>query len=131
MKKYIAATLLSLGFIAAPASAGAFEIGFDWGNIPRCTSGNPNTVGSPAFTVRNAPAGTAQILFKLVDLDVPSYNHGSGVVPYNGGAKVDAGAFRYKSPCPPNGSHTYQWIATAYDAGGKGLARATAERDYP
>ena len=40
------------------------------------------------------------------------------------------GAFRYKSPCPPGGTHTYVWTATAR-AGNKVLARATATRKYP
>ena len=41
-------------------------------------------------------------LFKLVDLDVKSYNHGGGWVEYKGQSTIEPGAFKYKSPCPPN-----------------------------
>jgi phosphatidylethanolamine-binding protein (PEBP) family uncharacterized protein len=67
----------------------------------------------------------------MVDLDVPTYPHGGGKVRYSGGAAIQAGAFRYQSPCPPGGRHTYQWTATALDASGKSLATARAQKSYP
>lgn len=36
-----------------------FTISFDWGAIPHGASARTNTVGSPAFVSRGAPAGTA------------------------------------------------------------------------
>ena len=121
----IAALLLA----ATPASAD-FAISFTWDGLARCTTGRPNTVGSPAFVLRDVPAGTTEIRFKLVDLDVPSYNHGGGRVRISGSGQMPAGVFRYKSPCPPNGSHTYEWRAEAR-AGNQVLATATARRRYP
>ena len=47
---------------------------------------------------------------------------------------VTANSFKYKSPCPPNGKHKYQWTAKAKDKkgfGGKTLATAKASRMYP
>ena len=129
--------LLALFTAAAALSANAaladFSMSFSgWGNIPSCTSGNPNTVGNPAFTLKGVPAGTTQIVFRLKDLDVPNYNHGGGKIKLqvNGSVKIPAGSFKYKSPCPPSGRHTYEWTATA-KKGGKSLAQASARKQYP
>jgi len=119
-----------LGVLATPALAD-MEMEFSWGDIPRCTSGRPNTVSNPEFVVSGVPNGTATVEFRLKDLNVPSYNHGGGKLRMSADGKVPSGLFKYKSPCPPNGSHTYQWKATARDASGKVLATAKAERTYP
>lgn len=113
-----------------PIAASAFEFTFDWGAIPLSVSGNPNRVGSPTFNLSGVPAGTKKIKFALRDVDVPSYDHGGGSVTYTT-ANVPAGSFKYKSPCPPNGAHTYRWTATAIDAGGKVLGKASAKQRYP
>jgi len=125
----LAAMALTLGI--APASAADFSIGFDWAGLKKCISGNPNTVNNPKFTLKGVPKGTATIQFRMVDRNVPSYNHGGGTVKYAGGSTIAPGAFKYRSPCPPNGSHTYQWTATAKDAGGKTLGEAKASKKYP
>jgi phosphatidylethanolamine-binding protein (PEBP) family uncharacterized protein len=67
----------------------------------------------------------------MTDLNKPTYNHGGGTAKYSGGSTVASGAFKYKSPCPPSGSHTYQWTATALDSKGKNLGIAKAKRQYP
>jgi phosphatidylethanolamine-binding protein (PEBP) family uncharacterized protein len=114
------------------APAHAFSIDFTWDGLKSCTSGNPKTVANPRFVLTDVPEGTQFIRFKLVDTDVRSFNHGGGVVAYTGQAVVEPGAFTYKSPCPPNGVHTYEWTATAQTkaSGGK-LGTAKARRDYP
>jgi phosphatidylethanolamine-binding protein (PEBP) family uncharacterized protein len=118
-------------YFATYSTALAFNVSFNWGSIPRCTSGNPNTVGSPAFKLNGVPKGTTKLSFRLRDNNVPSYNHGGGSVPYAGGPSISAGAFKYKSPCPPDGSHTYTWSVTAVDKSGKTLGTASASRKYP
>lgn len=117
---------------SVPVSGSAFEIAFSWEGLKLCTSGNPGTVPNPAFTVKDVPDGTAFIRFKLVDRDVPGFNHGGGVVAYGGGDVIAAGQFKYKQPCPPDGVHRYEWTATAQSKknGGK-LAVAKAVRPYP
>lgn len=125
----LALTLAALCATASPALA-EFSIAFDWGNIPRCTTGNPNTVGSPAFVIRDLPAGTTSVEFKLTDLDVPQYKHGGAKLKIGQSGQLPFGAFKYKSPCPPSGSHTYEWTATARN-GNTVLARAAARRSYP
>ncbi|OAN78367.1 hypothetical protein A8B82_10865 [Sulfitobacter sp. EhC04] len=68
----------------------------------------------------------------MTDRDVPNYNHGGGVVAYNGQKVIAPGAFKYKSPCPPSGRHTYEWTATAQTKkNGGALATARAARKYP
>ncbi|WP_371229352.1 hypothetical protein [Roseovarius sp. 2305UL8-3] len=121
----VAALMLSAGTVAAE-----FSISFEWGDIPSCTSGRPNTVGSPAFVIKDLPAGTTSVQFRLKDLNVPNYKHGGGKVKVTGDGKMPFGVFKYKSPCPPSGAHTYQWTATA-KGGGKTLGKATAQRKYP
>lgn len=123
-------TMLATTCLMAGAASAEFTISFDWGDIPNCRSGKPNTVGSPAFVMRGVPAGTTQIEFRLKDLNVPNYNHGGGKVKVGTDGKLPFGVFKYKSPCPPGGVHTYEWTATA-KAGGKKLATAKARRKYP
>jgi phosphatidylethanolamine-binding protein (PEBP) family uncharacterized protein len=128
-RRATAAVVVTL-VLSVPAQA--FDIGFDWSGLKSCRSGSPGTVNSPAFSLREVPAGTKFIRFKLVDLNYPAFDHGGGTVAFASGAEIPAGAFKYKQPCPPNGSHTYEWTATAQSkkSGGK-LGTAKARRDYP
>ena len=120
--------------LSAPAFAGDFSISFEWGDIPLCNSGSPNTVPNPRFVLSNVPKGTKFIQFTMTDLDVPSYNHGGGTVKYTGNNIIEPGAFTYKSPCPPGGSHRYQWTAKAKEKTGVfsgSIATAKAVKTYP
>jgi phosphatidylethanolamine-binding protein (PEBP) family uncharacterized protein len=124
--------LAATAFLLAPTGLQAFEIGFDWGPLELCTSGIPNIVDNPTFTLSDVPEGTRFIRFDLVDLDVPSYDHGGGTVGWNGQNKIAPGAFRYQSPCPPDGRHRYEWTATALDGeNGNALGQTSAEKLYP
>lgn len=127
--RILAPALAAIGLSAGAATAD-FTISFDWGDIPDCRTGRPNTVGSPAFVLRGLPAGTTAVQFRLKDLNVPGYNHGGGTVKVSRDGKLPFGVFKYKSPCPPSGTHTYEWTATA-KAGNKTLATAKARRNYP
>ena len=120
--------------LVTPAIASEFTISFGWGNIPLCTSGHPNVVPNPKFVLSNVPQGTKFIQFKMTDLNVPSYNHGGGTVEYTGKNVIEPGAFKYKSPCPPSGSHRYKWTATAKKKTGLfsgSLGKAQATKSYP
>ncbi|MCP5367077.1 MAG: phospholipid-binding protein [Hyphomicrobiales bacterium] len=134
MRAIITAAALLATLSAAPTQAADFTITFEWGDIPLCTTGTPNTVPNPRFTLAGVPEGTKFIAFSLTDLDVPSYNHGGGTVPYTGQAVVEPGAFKYQSPCPPSGSHTYEWTAAAKKSTGffsGSIAKARARTRYP
>lgn len=128
MKKLFLSVVAALA-LAGPAAA-EFSISFEWGNIPLCTTGKPNKVGAPAFLIKDLPPGTQTVQFRLKDLDVPSYNHGGGKLRISSSGRLPFGSFKYKSPCPPGGRHTYEWTATARN-GGKVLGVAKARRKYP
>ena len=133
LKKYGLFTVL-LFFCVTPVMAAEFDISFEWGDIPLCTSGRPNTVPNPRFVLTNVPEGTKYIQFKMTDLDVPNYNHGGGTIEYTGDNIIEPGAFTYLSPCPPSGSHRYQWTATAKEKKGLfsgSLGKAQATKSYP
>ena len=128
------ASTLVLALLASTGTAMAdFQLSISsWGNIPLCTSGRPNTVGNPQFTLRDIPEGTTRLDFEMVDLDVPGYDHGGGRVRVGGGGDgvIPAGTFTYRSPCPPGGTHTYEWTVTARSGSGV-LATASTRLRYP
>ncbi len=130
-KMMMAACVACAGIVPGAAFGADFSLSFDWGNIKRCTTGNPGSVPNPVFQLKGLPANTASIRFNMVDLNVPGFAHGGGTVKYAGKATIQPGAFKYRSPCPPNGRHTYQWTATAMDAKGKKIAEAKARKQYP
>ena len=124
----------ALALMTQAAAAQDFAIAFEWGDIPLCTTGNPNQVPSPEFKVSGLPDGTKFIEFVLVDLDVPEFDHGGGVVELAADGVVPKGAFEYLSPCPPSGQHEYEWQAYALaenSAEAETLAEAFAARLYP
>jgi phosphatidylethanolamine-binding protein (PEBP) family uncharacterized protein len=126
--------LLAIVIVASAVNgtaAQAFSFTFTWGGIPKCTSGNPNTVSNPIFSLSAVPKGATKIVFHLTDLNVPDFNHGGGLVVYSGQKMIKAGAFKYQSPCPPNGKHSYQWSAVVFDAAAKNIASATSSKMYP
>jgi hypothetical protein len=80
--------------------------------------------------VKNVPASTAEIEFKLTDLDYPSFDHGGGKIRYAGASEIAAGAFTVVGPCPPS-THRYEWTITASSADGQRLASTRATKRYP
>jgi phosphatidylethanolamine-binding protein (PEBP) family uncharacterized protein len=126
---HVAAAATVITIIAADMTcsvAAAMSLGFSWAGVPRCSS------SPPAFTLSDVPAGTSQLAFNMVDLDLPSFRHGGGTISYQGGNQVATGAFSYTGPCPPPGQrHNYRWTVRALDAGGKTLATASAAAPFP
>ena len=102
------------------------DVAFEWSAADRCS------VKSPAFTISNVPAETKSLAFRMTDLNVLSYSHGGGTVPYTGSGLIPAGAFSYKGPCPPAGAHDYEFTVTAVNAAGDTVvARGKAVRSFP
>ena len=64
--------------LATPLSclAEEFSISFEWGDIKKCTTGYPNKVSNPIFTLNNVPEGTKFLKFKMKDKNAPGFNHG-------------------------------------------------------
>lgn len=118
------------------ASAAAFgqpdlAVDWQWKKSHRCS----NT--SPALALSGIPEGAATLAVTLVDLDVPSYDHGGGSVPHAGGATaaIAEGALKnYRGPCPPNFSgagHDYEFTVRALAADGKTvLAQASRKKNF-
>lgn len=72
-------------------------------------------------------------MFKMVDLNVPRYRHGGGIVNMTRSGDVKSGAFTQASPCPTRGSRVDEWAAVGRSgAGGRGgtLAAAAARSGY-
>jgi phosphatidylethanolamine-binding protein (PEBP) family uncharacterized protein len=134
MVKKCGLLVIMIFLFVTPVIAAEFAVSFEWGDIPLCTSGQPNSVPNPRFVLSNVPEGTKFIQFTMTDLDAPNYNHGGGTIDYTGNNTIEPGAFTYQSPCPPSGTHRYQWTATAKKktglfSGSLGMAKAT--KSYP
>ncbi len=119
----VGVALVSMGGL--PSTALAMGLNFSWAGVTSCGS------SPPAFALSGVPHGTARLDFNMVDLNVPTYQHGGGSVAYRGNNKIQAGSFSYTGPCPPSGQHIYRFTVQALDASGKVLASASASRPFP
>ncbi|MBC2737194.1 MAG: phospholipid-binding protein [Desulfobacteraceae bacterium] len=123
------AALLLFGCATAQVSPDAVELSVDfaWQASDRCSS------QSPVIRVKNIPAATKTLQIKLKDRDVPTWNHGGGTVAYDGSDVIPAGALQdgYNGPCPPSGSHRYQFTVKAIDAAGVIVGTGQQTRNFP
>ena len=121
--------LLLFGCATAQVSPDAVELSVDfaWQASDRCSS------QSPAIRVHNIPAATKTLQVKLKDRDVPNWNHGGGTVANDGSGLISAGALQngYNGPCPPSGSHRYQFTVKAIDAAGVIVGTGQQTRTFP
>ena len=44
-----------------------FSFTFKWGDIPKCTTGNPNRVNNPIFELKGLPDGVTKLTFRMID----------------------------------------------------------------
>ena len=63
MKKLI--LILTIYLISTISANAEFSFTFEWGDIKKCTSGKPNRVENPIFTLANVPEGTVELRFKM------------------------------------------------------------------
>ncbi len=120
--------VLAFCFSTSTAQAAELKFDFQWVGWKDKCSGK-----SPEFKIISVPEGTTRITFKLTDLDVPGWSHGGGAVSYSG-KDIPRGALKgsYNGPCPPSGTHKYEWTATAYDKkGGNELGKAKVMKPFP
>jgi phosphatidylethanolamine-binding protein (PEBP) family uncharacterized protein len=107
--------------LVSTADASAFSMSFRWCGL-----------GSPVFALNSVPKGTTTLQFHMIDLQVPSYNHGGGTVAYKGQSTVACGALtNYSPPSPPSGSHSYQITVTAFGPGNSNIGSASFTRAFP
>ena len=108
--------------------AQALNVQWDWKRADKCST------TSPQIKVAGIPDGTKLLRVKLVDNDVPTYNHGGGEVPNDGSGVIAEGALKsYNGPCPPNfGSFGHAYTFTVAAVGGDGKVRAvgSASKDF-
>lgn len=118
----LAAALLAAGAVSAQAP---LTVDSSWAGTAACGT------KPPAFKIGGIPAGTKKLRFAMKDLDKPGFDHGGGTVDYAGSGEVAAGAFFYTGPCPPGGSHRYQWTVQALDGAGRVIASGQAMKPFP
>lgn len=101
------------------------SVDFSWDGSRACSS------RPPAFHITQIPPETQRLRFLMTDMDVPTFYHGGGTVPYDGSGQIAAGAFSYKGPCPPSGSHRYRWTVSAIDANDTIIAQGETTKSFP
>lgn len=116
-----AATLI----VASNAFAADMSVAFEWGPTKKCFDSK-----SPPIKLSNVPQGTAKLLIKMIDQNASSFDHGGGSVAFKGQAQLPYGAFKYKGPCPPSGTHFYKITVKAVDASGKTLSSGSATQPF-
>lgn len=120
---------LIFGCVSAKVSPNAVELGvkFSWTKASKCSS------TSPKIYVSNIPAGTKFFQVKLKDFDAPNWNHGGGKVANNASGVIKAGALKngYNGPCPPGGSHRYEFTVKAIDKEGVIIGIGKAMKKFP
>ena len=121
--------LLVPGCATTPVSPDAVDlmVDFEWQPSDRCSR------RSPAIQVSNIPPATKTLLVKLKDRDVPHWNHGGGTVVYDGANVIPAGALQngYNGPCPPSGTHRYEFTVHAIDATGTIVGSGKQMHPFP
>jgi phosphatidylethanolamine-binding protein (PEBP) family uncharacterized protein len=70
---------------------------------------------SPEIRLTGVPAGVSKYDVRMVDLDVPSFNHWNETLPATGSVIREGAGKAYYGPCPPSGTHRYQIAVTARD----------------
>ena len=133
MKKLMFLTIASLFLILGCATtkvdpnAVTLDVDFSWTEANRCSS------KSPEIHVSGVPEGTKYFKVKLVDLDVPTWNHGGGTVANDSSGVIPAGSLKsgYNGPCPPSGSHRYQFTVKSVDGEGTIIGIGKKMQKFP
>jgi phosphatidylethanolamine-binding protein (PEBP) family uncharacterized protein len=108
-------------------NASVLNVTFEWTKASVCSS------VSPEIHIMNIPKETKFLRIKVVDLDMPTYDHGGGEVLYDGSTTVSEGALKtYDGPCPLFGvEHSYEIAVQALNADKKlVLGHGKAIRKY-
>jgi len=105
----------------------SLDINFTFEEQHRCSS------TSPEIRVAAVPEGTKSFQVKLVDLDVTFWNHGGGTVENDGSGVIPEGSLKsdYNGPCPPSGSHSYEFTVNALDDSRQVLATGKRMQKFP
>lgn len=109
---FLAITLLSAcSSIPVVKDASKLDVSVEWTDKSGCS------LTSPPIRIKNAPKETKFIDVYMVDLNMPSFRHGGGMVAYDGSGLIAEGALSsFKGPCPPGTTHTYEFTVDALNA---------------
>lgn len=124
MRKILLISAISL-VASSHAYAAGMDVAFEWGPTKKCFDSK-----SPPIKLSGAPQGTEKLLIKMIDQNASDFDHGNGTVTYKGQSQLPYGAFKYKGPCPPSGTHFYKITVKAVDAAGKVLATGAATQPF-
>lgn len=114
--------------IVIPKDAAEMQVEFSWGGIKACTH------ESPEIRVTRIPDGTVELQVRLVDINLPAYNHGGGSVKPDGSGIIPVGALNvgYNGPCPPVGErHKYEFSVMAKNAEGVIIGFGKSRQSFP
>ncbi|MDY6842678.1 MAG: YbhB/YbcL family Raf kinase inhibitor-like protein [Thermodesulfobacteriota bacterium] len=102
-------------------------IDFTWTEEHRCSS------KSPEIKVSGVPEEATHFKVNLVDLDVPFWNHGGGTTENDGSGVIAEGTLKegYNGPCPPSGSHRYEFTVNAVDANENIIGTGKKMKQFP
>jgi phosphatidylethanolamine-binding protein (PEBP) family uncharacterized protein len=102
-------------------------VDFSWEGIKRCSN------HSPEINVSGIPPTTKSFKVELKDLDVPTWDHGGGAVTNDGSGLIPPGSLKsgYNGPCPPSGSHSYQFTVKAVNEAGIIIGIGKATKKFP
>jgi phosphatidylethanolamine-binding protein (PEBP) family uncharacterized protein len=124
----IALSVLAVSGLSGALAADQLGVQFTWAGTKACSS------IPPAFEITNVPKETKYLSFKLVDRNLPGYDHGGGEIAYRGSANIRAGSFGgdYRGPCPPAGEvHNYEWTVDALDSKKSILTEGKGTASFP
>ncbi|MDR2695919.1 MAG: hypothetical protein LBC79_06020 [Deltaproteobacteria bacterium] len=89
---------------------------------------------NPEIRLTNVPPGTAFLKVAMRDTHRPNFDHGGGVIAYDGSGRVPEGSLsRYRGPQPPAGeTHRYVITVQALNADqSMVLGEGRLAQDYP
>ncbi|MBK6638278.1 MAG: hypothetical protein IPH08_14825 [Rhodocyclaceae bacterium] len=123
--------VLTAALLSQTSWAQSLSVDWVWLRAHQCSK------ASPEIKVSGIPAGAVELKVDMLDNDMPSFNHGGGVVAHDGSAveaTIAQGALqRYVGPCPPNFSsfgHDYQITVTALGADKAALGSGKATKTF-
>lgn len=104
--------LIVAGCASVPVAPGAasLDVSVSWTAKSGCSK------ISPPLVIKNLPADAKVIEVRMVDLNMPSFNHGGGDFQFAGSDVVAEGALKYfNGPCPPS-QHSYKFTVKALNS---------------
>ncbi len=131
IKKILTIALLTTSLSGCLATldknASKLNVAFEWTEKSRCSA------ISPPISVTNIPENAKFLSIRMVDLNVPSFNHGGGEIAYTGGSSIQEGALKnFNGPCPPGAAHRYEITVQALNADKKVIVgQGSAIRQFP